>query len=164
MRGKRFKAAVQTAFGQRGWTKGDDVTWKEVAHLVGLRVEDDESEWERVLQEGAQRGQRRQPGRGKTPRAHPATPGGQHQSTPTSPCYSTCTCSQGGHPCRHNHSRSNLTRSLPSRTNNTRQQAGGQETPEEDGAEQQQPQQQQRKRQRRMRGTCCTGMVSSTTC
>ena len=73
MRGKRFKAAVQTAFGQRGWTKGDDVTWKEVAHLVGLREEDDESEWERVLQEGAQRGQRRQPARGKTPRAHPAT-------------------------------------------------------------------------------------------
>ncbi|CAE7440251.1 unnamed protein product [Symbiodinium microadriaticum] len=30
--------------------EGDDVTWKEVAHLVGLREEDDESEWERVLQ------------------------------------------------------------------------------------------------------------------
>ena len=72
MRGKRFKAAVQTAFGQRGWTKGDDITWKEVAHLVGLREEDDESEWERVLQEGAQLGQRRQPGRGRTPKAQPA--------------------------------------------------------------------------------------------
>ena len=35
MRGKRFKAAVQAAFNQRGWTKGEDVTWKEVAHLVG---------------------------------------------------------------------------------------------------------------------------------
>ena len=35
-----FKAAVQTAFGQRGWTKGEEVTWKEVAHLVGLREED----------------------------------------------------------------------------------------------------------------------------
>ncbi|CAE7933671.1 TOP3B [Symbiodinium necroappetens] len=62
MRGKRFKAAVQTAFGQRGWTKGDDVTWKEVAHLVGLREEDDESEWARVLAEGAQRGGRRRRG------------------------------------------------------------------------------------------------------
>ena len=43
MRGKRFKAAVQQAFGQRGWTKGEDVTWKDVAHLVGLKEEDSES-------------------------------------------------------------------------------------------------------------------------
>ncbi|CAE7022053.1 thrB [Symbiodinium sp. KB8] len=44
MRGKRFKAAVQTAFGQRGWTKSDSETWKGVAHLVGMSEEDEEEE------------------------------------------------------------------------------------------------------------------------
>ena len=82
MRGKRFKVAVQTAFGQRGWTKGEEVTWKEVAHLVGLREEDEESEWERVLQEGAQRGNRRPQARGGAPRTQPrpTTAGGTDHS------------------------------------------------------------------------------------
>ena len=84
MRGKRFKAAVQTAFGQRGWTKRGEVTWKEVAHLVGLREEDDESEWERVLQEGAQRGNRRPHNRGGTQRTQPkAAEAGRTDPNPT---------------------------------------------------------------------------------
>ena len=52
MRGKRFKAAVQTAFGQRGWTKSDSETWKGVAHLVGMSEEDEEEEWAKIISRG----------------------------------------------------------------------------------------------------------------
>ena len=52
MRGKRFKAAVQAAFNQRGWTKDEAETWKGVAHLVGLSEEDEEETWAKALAEG----------------------------------------------------------------------------------------------------------------
>ena len=42
MRGKRFKAAVQAAFAQRGWHKSEEETWKSVAHLVGMDEDDEE--------------------------------------------------------------------------------------------------------------------------
>ena len=63
MRGKRFKAAVQQAFAQRGWDKNDDQTWKQVAYMVDLYEEDDEEVWAKVLAAGPQRrpGQRPQP-------------------------------------------------------------------------------------------------------
>ena len=44
MRGKRNKAAAQMAKQQRGWHKLEEQTWREVAHYVGLREEDDEDE------------------------------------------------------------------------------------------------------------------------
>ena len=52
MRGKRFKAAVQAAFNQRGWTKDEDETWKGVAHLVGMSEDDEEESWAKALAEG----------------------------------------------------------------------------------------------------------------
>ena len=78
MRGKRFEAAVQTAFQQRGWHKLEEQTWREVAHYVGLREEDDEDEWARVLARGANqhRGTRMgadaSPSRAKPPHAKQA--------------------------------------------------------------------------------------------
>ncbi|CAE7552733.1 unnamed protein product [Symbiodinium necroappetens] len=65
MRGKRFKAAVQQAFAQRGWDKREDQTWKQVAYMVDLYEEDDEEVWAKVLAAGPQRrprrGQQQQP-------------------------------------------------------------------------------------------------------
>ena len=111
MRGKRFKAAVQAAFNQRGWTKGEDVTWKEVAHLVGLREEDEESEWARVLAEGPQRGARRQQARGGREQqpSHSDTAGGgppPSRSVNFSAILNlhTTRC-RGGHPFQHTASR-----------------------------------------------------------
>ena len=82
MRGKRFKAAVQAAFGQRGWTKDDDETWKGVAHLVGMSEEDEEESWALILSRGPPPGEsrvrpdRRQEGRGHQ-QPQPANAGGQ---------------------------------------------------------------------------------------
>ena len=59
MRGKRFKAAVQQAFAQRGWDKRDDQTWKQVAYMVDLYEDDDEEVWAKVLAAGPQRRPRR---------------------------------------------------------------------------------------------------------
>ena len=54
--GNASKRQCKTAYAQRGWVKRDDQTWKEeeVAHYVGLREEDDEEEWAKVLAHGAQ--------------------------------------------------------------------------------------------------------------
>ena len=88
---KRFKAAVQTAFGQRGWTKGEEVTWKDVAHLVGLYEEDEETEWARILAEGpggTRRYQRPREQGGKQQQQHQPKEGGDRtHSLPTSPCF-----------------------------------------------------------------------------
>ena len=81
MRGKRFKAAVQQAFAQRGWTKGEEVTWKDVAHLVGLKEEDSESEWERVLAVGGRGARRHHRPRGDAPLPPPLPPLGPVAAT-----------------------------------------------------------------------------------
>ena len=74
MRGKRFKAAIQTAFAQRGWDKREDQTWKQVAHLVDLYEDDEEEVWAKVLAAGPRRPRQRQP-----PTAPQSRGGGQGQ-------------------------------------------------------------------------------------
>ncbi|CAE7255283.1 TTLL6 [Symbiodinium sp. CCMP2456] len=44
MRGKRYKAAVQMAYKQRGWQKADNEQWRDLGPAVGLYEEDDEEE------------------------------------------------------------------------------------------------------------------------
>ena len=49
MRGKRYKAAVQLFYKQKGWVKQDHQHWRDLGPAVGLIEEDSESEWSKVL-------------------------------------------------------------------------------------------------------------------
>ena len=68
MRGKRYKAAVQTIFEIKGMSKPKGKTWREVGWWVNLSEEDEEQAWEAAIQEAREQATRQQRrGTGATP-------------------------------------------------------------------------------------------------
>ena len=60
MRGKRYKAAVQTIFEIKGMSKPKGKTWREVGWWVNLSEEDEEQAWEAAIQEAREQATRQQ--------------------------------------------------------------------------------------------------------